>query len=308
MRRRRLLAALLLACACSKPAPKAPARAAAASPAIEGTSSSAGESWESLPARDAYAGSITCKECHEKNHTRWTHDWHARALQRAERGNVAGRFDGAHYKGESTEAWMTRHGDRFLMRTRDRSGQLHDYPVAWVIGGKRMQDAATVFDDGRWQVLPVYYHVTGGGAWVDYNESKQGKVGPDHPYFWTNFRRTSNKECLDCHATGLDVRYDRLSRRWSTSFADAGVAGAVARLTGDAGIREARAPPASQTVVADGETGGVAVEAFLVRGAAEVRPEVRMVGAYLSLLALVVVDPGPAARDEIGRASCRERV
>lgn len=223
MLRRCLLAAVLLACACSKPAAKAPARATGASAAAERTSSST-DSWESLPARDAYAGSATCKECHEKNHTRWSHDWHARALQQAERGNVVGRFDGSHFKGESSEAWMEHQGSRFLMRTRDRSGQLHDYPVAWVIGGKRMQDAATIFDDGRWQVLPVYYHVTGGGAWVDYNGSKQGKVGPDHPYFWTNFRRTSNKECLDCHATGLDVRYDRLTRKWSTSFADAGVA------------------------------------------------------------------------------------
>jgi hypothetical protein len=70
---------------------------------------------------------------------------------------------------------------------------------------------------------PVYFHVTG-GQWVDYNEAKQGVVGPDHPFFWTNFRRTANRECLDCHTTGLEVRYDRASHRWSTTFADAGVA------------------------------------------------------------------------------------
>ena len=41
---------------------------------------------------------------------------------------------------------MERRGDRYVMRTRNREGRLGDYDVAWVIGGKRMQDAVTVFD------------------------------------------------------------------------------------------------------------------------------------------------------------------
>jgi HEAT repeats/Cytochrome c552/Cytochrome c554 and c-prime/Tetratricopeptide repeat len=201
--------ALLLLVACNR----APSRPAA--PA---------EPFVKLPSRDAYAGSEACRDCHQKNYDRWSHDWHSRALAKASDDTIAGRFANAHFKGESSEAWMSRKGDAFVMRTRNRDGQLVDYPVEWVIGAKRMQDAATVFPDGRWQVLPVYFHITGKGAWVDYNEAKQGKVGPDHPYFWTNFRRTANKECLECHATGVDVRYDRASHTWSTSFVDAGVA------------------------------------------------------------------------------------
>jgi len=180
--------------------------------------------FESLPSRDAYAGSASCKECHEKNYERWSHDWHARALAPAGPKTVAGDFGGRHFRGESSEAWMSRKGDAFVMRTRNREGQPADYPVSRVIGGKRMQDSVTVMPDGRWQVLPVYFHVTGGGAWVDYNEAKQGHVTPDHPFFWTNFQRTANKECLECHATGIDVRYDRAAHTWSTELTDPGVA------------------------------------------------------------------------------------
>src|SRR3954468_24926506 len=36
--------------------------------------------FESLPSRNAYAGSASCKECHERDFERWSHDWHARAL------------------------------------------------------------------------------------------------------------------------------------------------------------------------------------------------------------------------------------
>ncbi len=171
----------------------------------------------------AYAGSQACRECHEKNFRQWSGGWHARALAKATAPAMVGRWDGVHFQGESSEAWMQRKGGGYSVRTRDRAGALGDHPVSWVIGGKRMQDPLTVLDDGRWQVLPIYFHVTGRGEWVDYNESRQGKVGPDHPFFWTNLRRTANHECLDCHVTGLDVRIGE-DERWQTSFVDAGVA------------------------------------------------------------------------------------
>jgi hypothetical protein len=220
---RRFFALVLAAalCACRE---HREARVTSPQPVKAVNTSNASEEWDSLPSRDEYAGSAVCGECHEKNHEAWTHDWHARALSEANARTVEGSFRNAHYKGKSSEARMTRHGEKYVMRTRDRSGALRDFPVSWVIGGKRMQDTVTVFDDGRWQVLPIYFHVTGRGEWVDYNEAKQGVVTPDHPYFWTNFKRTANKECLDCHSTGLDVRYDAATQEWRTSFADAGVA------------------------------------------------------------------------------------
>lgn len=215
-------AALLLALACGRehaPAAADAARSAAAHPAAADADSG------SLPSRDAYAGSATCRDCHEKKYDAWHDDFHAKALSAANAQTVLGSFDHAHFRGDSSEAWMSRDGGgKYVMRTRNRDGQLADYPVSWVIGAKRMQDTVTVFDDGRWQVLPIYFHITGKGEWVDYNAAKQGPVAPDHPYFWTNFRRTANKECLECHATGVDLRYDARSHVWSTSFADAGVA------------------------------------------------------------------------------------
>jgi HEAT repeats/Cytochrome c554 and c-prime len=177
-----------------------------------------------LPGRGEFAGAERCSECHGRNHERWQNDWHAKALSKAEPGAVLGSWSNVHYKGSSSEAWMLRRGTQYVVRTRDSAGETGEHEVAWVIGGKRMQDPLTILPDGRWQVLPVYFHVTGGGAWVDYNEAKQGPVTPDHPFFWTNFRRTANRECLDCHVTGLDVRYDRTTHAWSTTFTDAGVA------------------------------------------------------------------------------------
>jgi predicted CXXCH cytochrome family protein len=173
--------------------------------------------------RDGFVGSAVCLECHSKKRDGWLHSWHARALARGNGAALVGNFGGAHFTGASSEAWMRRSPKGALMRTHGPDGMLADFSVDWVIGGKRMQDGVTVFPDGRWQVLPVYYQVTQ-HKWVDYTEAKQGRLSPDHPFYWTNLRRMANRECLDCHVTGLDVRFDHAARRWSTTFADAGVA------------------------------------------------------------------------------------
>jgi HEAT repeats/Cytochrome c554 and c-prime len=171
----------------------------------------------------SYVGSARCAECHRKQRDRWQHTWHARALARPDRRAVAGSFADVHFAGTSSEAWMTRRSGGHVMRTRGPGGAVADFPVDWLIGGKRMQDDVTIFPDGRWQVLPVYYHVTG-HEWVDYTEKKQGPLDPQHPFYWSNFRRMANHECLDCHTSGLHVEFDREAKKWTTEFADAGVA------------------------------------------------------------------------------------
>ena len=171
----------------------------------------------------AFVGSAKCADCHDKEYKGWQKSWHARALSPAEAKFLVGNFNGAHFKGTSTEAWMTRVGGKPQMRTNGPDGALADFPIDWVIGGKRMQDDVTVFPDGRWQVLPVYFHTTK-HEWVDYTETKQGALTPDHPFYWTNARRMANHECLDCHTTNLAVGYDDKTHKWTTTFTDGSVA------------------------------------------------------------------------------------
>ncbi|MCY0999931.1 tetratricopeptide repeat protein [Myxococcus sp. MISCRS1] len=208
------------------PAPRAatPTATPTPAPAVQASATPTAVK-DAHPARGVYAGSEACGECHEDEHAAWGKDWHARALSPGTREFVVGDYaKRTHFKGDSSEAWMRRDGERHFMRTKGSDGQLAEFPVEWVIGGKRMQDPVAVMPDGRWQVLPVYYHVTGKGEWVDYSETKQGALTPEHPFFWTNFRRSAQHACLDCHVTGLDARYDREKHTWTTAFTDAGVA------------------------------------------------------------------------------------
>jgi len=225
--------AVALSTGCSRqseppPAPPASPSSPKTATASQNTSSAkaapAAAAAKPLPSPNAFAGSERCSECHEDEHTAWRQDWHSRALSEATPKFVVGNFRDTHFKGESSEAWMSQREDHFFMRTQSPEGSLAEYPVQWVVGGKRMQDPLTLLPDGRWQVLPVYFHVTGKSEWVDYSEKRQGKLTPEHPFFWANFARSAQHACLDCHTTGLDVRYDRSTHRWTTTFADAGVA------------------------------------------------------------------------------------
>ena len=172
---------------------------------------------------NTYVGSARCGDCHEKELAAWKTDWHAKALAPGTGDAVVGNFASARFTGSSSEASMTRAGATRVMRTKGTDGALADFKVDYVIGGRRMQDDVTVFPDGRWQVLPVYFHVTT-HEWVDYTETKQGALTPDHPFYWTNVRRMANHECLDCHTTDVRVSYDDASRAWTTAFTDGSVA------------------------------------------------------------------------------------
>lgn len=172
----------------------------------------------------AFVGSAKCAECHKEERDHWLKGWHAKALAKASPKTVVGRFTQVKFTGTSSEATMKRGAKgSFVMTTRGQGDQAEDFPVEWVVGGRHMQDNLTEFPDGRWQILPVYFHVTS-KQWVDYTESKQGPLDRAHPFYWTNVRRLVQHECLDCHVTGMQVGYDEAQRKWTTSFVDAGVA------------------------------------------------------------------------------------
>lgn len=175
------------------------------------------------PELPSFVGSAKCAECHEEERAHWQRGWHAKALAKASAKSVRGRFNGERFKGTSSEASMRRVGPRFVMRTRGQGEAPEDFAVDWVVGGRHMQDNLTEFPDGRWQILPVYFHVTS-KTWVDYTEAKQGELDLGHPFYWTNLRRLVQHECLDCHVTGMQVGFDEEQARWTTEFVDAGVA------------------------------------------------------------------------------------
>src|SRR5262249_47630193 len=147
---------------------------------------------------------------------------HSRAMEKATAQSVLGDFGGIKFSQDGTKAEMLSKDGAFFMKAQDRSGAFISHAVAYTFGAKHMQDYLTAMPDGRIQVLPVYYHVTS-GKWVDFTTVKQGRLNPDHPFYWTNFRRTFNKECFDCHVTGMEINYNASEDRFNTKWIDLSV-------------------------------------------------------------------------------------
>lgn len=172
-----------------------------------------------------YAGSARCGSCHKRQYELWSKDWHRRALAPASPESVVAPFDPPfRIEKGATRAETVRDRDRFAMNAAGRDGAMRTWPVAFSIGGRRMQDFLTPFAGGRLQVLPIYWHATGSGEWVDYTTVKQGDLDPEHPFFWTNYARTFNKECVSCHVTGGSIGWNETRETFETRWAEPGVA------------------------------------------------------------------------------------
>jgi predicted CXXCH cytochrome family protein len=174
------------------------------------------------PLQADYAGIDRCSVCHQAEHQGWKQSFHSRAMEPATPQTVLGNFRSYKFDREGTTAEMFTEGEKFFMKARDRTSSFNDYQVAFTFGAKHMQDYLTVLPNGRIQVLPVYYHVTG-KEWVDFTTIRQGRLSPDHPFYWTNFRRSFNKECFDCHVTGMEINYDTAADRFDTKWIDLSV-------------------------------------------------------------------------------------
>jgi hypothetical protein len=175
-----------------------------------------------LPTAQLYVGSARCQECHKQEHDSWSATSHAMAMQKATTDSVVGNFRGATFEGDGISAEMTQEGATFFMETPDAQGQKQKLSVDYVLGFKRAQEYLTQLPDGRLQILPLSYSING-RRWFAPLSLTIGALSTRSPFHWTSSRRTFNRECFDCHLTGMETRYDTEQDRYQTQWVELGV-------------------------------------------------------------------------------------
>jgi len=170
-----------------------------------------------------YAGSGSCRECHEKFYTLWSTSFHGLAMQpyTAELARtkltpqtnevVAGqyRFRADLQKSEVTERTSTN-------ETR--------YPIVQAMGGKNVFYFLTPLERGWLQVLPVAYDVRR-QEWFDTTASAMRHFGDrrDEALYWKERQLTFNTSCFSCHVSQLSKNYDLQSDSYHTTWAEPGI-------------------------------------------------------------------------------------
>ncbi|MYL85019.1 ammonia-forming cytochrome c nitrite reductase subunit c552 [Desulfovibrio aerotolerans] len=179
-----------------------------------------------------FAGSSSCRPCHEQFYGLWSTSRHGLAMQPYTDALGAGLLTPQTedlVAGERRYRAFLGPGQGFVRET-GPAGDVTDYPMVQVLGGKNVCYFLTPLERGRLQTLPVAYDVAA-KAWFDTVASGQ-RLGPHAPgtgaarresLDWRDPAYTFNTACHDCHVSQLSTNYDAATDTYHTIWREPGI-------------------------------------------------------------------------------------
>lgn len=172
-----------------------------------------------------YAGSASCKGCHEAQHKAWAGSHHAHAMFAIERpGAVLGDFGGVTVTAGGGTARFFREGGQFVVETANRQGQPTRYTLSHTFGWTPLQQYLVTLPDGRLQVLPWAWDsrpvAEGGQRWFAVYGDEA--IRPEDPRHWLGLQQNANHMCIECHATGYDKGYRPATNSFESRWREMG--------------------------------------------------------------------------------------
>ena len=172
-----------------------------------------------------YAGTQSCRECHEKFYRLWAPSHHGLAMQpftaelfqtrlvpQAERlaigdSNYQVEFDGK-------QGWIRESGPRGNQK----------YSMVYAMGGKNVFYFLTPMDRGRLQVLPLAYDVQR-KSWFDTAASgiRHFRDIEEDPVGWKDPEYTFNTSCYGCHVSQFTRNYDLKTDTYNSVWREPGI-------------------------------------------------------------------------------------
>jgi len=171
-----------------------------------------------------FAGSKSCRECHERFYQLWSTSFHGLAMQPytpefakakltpQEKDVVIGKFK---YRADVNEGVVMETGPKVKKK----------YPIEHVLGGKNVYYFLTPFKKGRLQTLPVAYDVNK-KEWFDTAASGMRHFPGGERVQAVNWKEspyTFNTACYSCHVSQLSTNYDPKTDTYHTTWAEPGI-------------------------------------------------------------------------------------
>jgi tetratricopeptide (TPR) repeat protein len=171
-----------------------------------------------------YAGSGSCRECHEKFYQLWSTSRHGLAMQPYNtefaktrltvqaRDAIIGKVK---YRADLTKGVVIEKGPKGTKQ----------YPMEHVLGGKNVYYFLTSFPGGRLQTLPIAYDVRS-RQWFDTAASGIRHfpgTQRDQAVSWRDPGYTFNTGCYNCHVSQLSTNYDLKTDRYRTTWSEPGI-------------------------------------------------------------------------------------
>jgi tetratricopeptide (TPR) repeat protein len=171
-----------------------------------------------------YAGSSSCRECHERFYQLWATSKHGLAMQPYTLGFAAIQL--SPHSGEiviGKEKYRADIVEGVVIETGQKGRK--EYKIEHVLGGKNVYYFLTPFTKGRLQTLPVAYDVNK-KEWFDTAASGMrhfpgGERG--ETVSWREYPYTFNTACYSCHVSQLSTNYDPKTDTYHTTWTEPGI-------------------------------------------------------------------------------------
>ena len=178
-----------------------------------------------VPSRHGgFAGSVSCRECHEKFYKLWSTSFHGLAMQ-----SYTPDFARAKLTPQTTEIAIngfTYRADMsgstgYVVEKGKASSENKQYKIEHALGGKNVYYFLTPLDRGRLQTLPIAYDVNK-KEWFDTAASGVRHFS-DESVHWRESVYTFNTACYSCHVSQLSTNYDLKTDSYRTVWGEPGI-------------------------------------------------------------------------------------
>lgn len=177
------------------------------------------------PPADPYAGSVSCRKCHEKFYQLWAPSHHGQAMQpytsELGRNKLSAQTQDIVIGGHRYRADLS--GHRGWVVEQGPQGETK-YPIDHAMGGKNVYYFLTPLDRGRLQTLPLAYDVNK-KEWFDMAASgvRHFPGQTDEAIHWKDWQYTFNTACYGCHVSQVSTNYDPKNDSYHTVWKEPGI-------------------------------------------------------------------------------------
>lgn len=206
----------------------------------------------------AFAGSESCKECHEPQFSQWATSQHALAMQEATPDTVLGDFSGVEFRYFDVISTFSRRDGNYVVWTDNADGELEDFTVRFTFGVTPLQQYLVEMPNGHVQALPFAWDTRngadGGQRWFHLYPDEF--VSHDNPLHWTSREQNWNYMCAECHSTNLKKNYKVQTDSFATTWSEMNVGCEACHGPGSVHIARARSGSGSAGLTVDLDDSG----------------------------------------------------
>lgn len=178
--------------------------------------------------KDQYAGSESCKECHERFYKLWEPSHHGKAMQPISAGFIAENL--SHFpewvKVEEVLFRVKSEDGNLIYQEKNSDGKITDYKATYAMGGKNIYYFMTELERGKLQTLPLAFDVHK-KEWYNTQQSAMRHFSDeertDEALPWKHYLYTFNTTCHDCHVSQMTKNYDIETDSYQLTWKEPGI-------------------------------------------------------------------------------------